>query len=65
MSVRVVMEVNDDNDKRTEDLLHQVCEVLECKGQLTVPSCVLTTGKVTIEEEFDGMPHRRPQRVIR
>lgn len=64
MGVRVVMELSGDNDKMHEDCLHQVVEVLE-KYDTTVRSCVLTTGKVTIEEEFTGRPDRRMQRVIR
>jgi hypothetical protein len=69
MGVRVVMELADDNDARTEHLLEGACKYIEGDPSRAsgtkVTRCVITTGTVKIEEEFEGNPSFRKQRIVR
>lgn len=66
MGVRVVMELSGDNDQLHERNLSKMCDLLDAEpAGRVVDSCVITTGKVTIEEEMAGMPNRRLQRQVR
>lgn len=66
MGVQVVMELYGDNDDLHARRLTALCNELDrLEGIRSVQSCLITTGKVTIEEEVQGEPHRRPQVRVR